>query len=336
MKKTIKRLSALTLSSMLLFSVAQAETFKLPIEGTFQNQPQGNVARDKTKTVNGSHFTLNDDENSVIVRFQPEDGGKMEYYISLYDNTEQRYITAGDMPGLPENMVGPISSGEFKFTGLTGGNSYSVRIATAINYASLKGEVCGDRLEAAADSVFPSSITGAVSAAARTPNLIKAPGDTVSRADMCVLIRGLLPPKKQSVQILSFEEYPFTDIPEDASFKDAVDELIGLKVINGVGDGKFMPEEAVTNVQAVKMLVCSLGYGGYAENLGGWPRGYLACGRELGLYGGDAPDSPALWQDVQKMLDTAYNLPHMCMSEYSAAGKAVFYQAPDITYAAFN
>lgn len=337
MKKIMTKLLAVALAmNTVLFPVARAETLKLPIEGRFTNQPNGGVVRDRTKTVNGSRFTLDDGENSVIVRFQPEDGTKMEYYISLYDNTEQRYVTAGDMPGLPESMVGPVSPGKFKFTGLTGGNSYTVRIATAVNYARLTGEVLGDYAEPANETAFPAEVKGAAPVAGTFDPGPEPADGVVSRADMCVLIKDLLPREKEGVQTFSAVQYPFTDIPTEAPYKAAVDWLTELKVINGVGGGKFMPQGQITNAQAVKMLVCALGYGAYAESLGGWPEGYLTCGRELGLYGGDAPDSPATWLNVREMLATAYALPHLCMSEYTAAGKAVFYQNPDVTYAAFR
>ncbi len=334
MKKLMAFLSLAVICMM--FSVTSyAETLKLPIEGEFCDQPNATPVRDWAKTINFSDITLDDDENALIVRFQPDSGNEMEYYVSLYDWTEMEYVTENDIPGCPQKMVGPISAGEFRLTGLKSGNTYSVYISTAINFAQLTGGVYGAYLEPAAETSFP-HLTATASAGGTkdlSANLPLTDDSTVSRADMSVLIRNLLPPERETVQSISFSEYPFSDVPEDAPFKAAVDQLIGLKVINGVGGGKFLPDGVVTNAVALKMIVCSLGYGEYAESLGGWPEGYLACGRELGLYDGDAPDSIAVWQDIHRMLSRAYCLPHLCMSEYSADGKAVYYQNPDITYA---
>ncbi len=332
----MKKIFAAIISSVLLFSSAQAETLKLPVEGEFHNQPAGNLVRDKNKTIQSGEIILSSDENALVVRFEAEKANKMEYFISLYDNTEERYVTSNEIPGCPVNMVGPISEGEFKFTGLKGGNSYSVRIATAINYFQLEGAVYGATLEPAKDTVYP-AVGALVGGAGKTKDLSAGlrfnSDDTVSRANMCVLIRNLLPPLEKAVQAISFKEYPFSDVFSGDYAKNSIDELCALKVINGAGNGKFLPDSPVTKAAAVKMLICSLGYGGYAESLGGWPEGYLTCGRELGLYDGEAPDSIAAWQDINKMLSQTYSLSHLCMSEYADGGKAVYYQNSNVTYA---
>lgn len=49
-----------------------------------------------------------------------------------------------------------------------------------------------------------------------------------------------------------------------------------LGIILGMGDGTFAPDNPVTYEQAVKMMVCALGYEVAAIELGGWPTGYIA------------------------------------------------------------
>ena len=56
--------------------------------------------------------------------------------------------------------------------------------------------------------------------------------------------------------------------------------------INGYGDGTFGPDDSVTYVQAVKMLVSAIGYESYAQNQGGWPSGYLQFGNSLHIIDG--------------------------------------------------
>ena len=52
------------------------------------------------------------------------------------------------------------------------------------------------------------------------------------------------------------------------------------EIIDGYGDGRFGPDDPVTYEQAVKMIVCTLGYGHEAEQRGGWPMGYLATAND--------------------------------------------------------
>ncbi len=56
-----------------------------------------------------------------------------------------------------------------------------------------------------------------------------------------------------------------------------------MGIINGFDDGTFRPDEQVTYEQALKMMVCTLGYIDFAEGKGGWPNGYTSQANELGL-----------------------------------------------------
>ena len=56
--------------------------------------------------------------------------------------------------------------------------------------------------------------------------------------------------------------------------------------INGYDEDNFGPDDQVTYAQAVKMLVAAIGYTTYAENIGGWPSGYLAYGSSLDIING--------------------------------------------------
>ncbi len=58
--------------------------------------------------------------------------------------------------------------------------------------------------------------------------------------------------------------------------------------INGYDDTTFGPDDTVTYAQAVKMLVCAIGYDSFATRAGGWPTGYLSYGNSLGVTDGVA------------------------------------------------
>ncbi len=51
----------------------------------------------------------------------------------------------------------------------------------------------------------------------------------------------------------------FPDVADTASYKQAVDELVALNIINGFDDGTFGPDQNVTRAQITKMIVTALG-----------------------------------------------------------------------------
>ena len=77
----------------------------------------------------------------------------------------------------------------------------------------------------------------------------------------------------------------------DAKFSDMtghwgagyVNVANSLGIINGMGDGKFAPDENVTYEQAITMLVRMLGYESKAKDYGGFPEGYLKVADEIGI-----------------------------------------------------
>lgn len=56
-----------------------------------------------------------------------------------------------------------------------------------------------------------------------------------------------------------------------------------LGIFNGDGTGMFRPNDNVTYEQIVKMLVCVCGQESEARRSGGWPNGYIAVARDLGI-----------------------------------------------------
>ncbi len=64
----------------------------------------------------------------------------------------------------------------------------------------------------------------------------------------------------------------------------AVKLLQDRGLVSGTGANTFSPEESITQEQAAKILVCTLGYGAIAEEEGGYPAGYVARAAKLGLF----------------------------------------------------
>ncbi|MBQ4527644.1 MAG: S-layer homology domain-containing protein [Clostridia bacterium] len=75
---------------------------------------------------------------------------------------------------------------------------------------------------------------------------------------------------------------------------------VGIKAINGYEDGTFRPTNPVTYGEAVKMIVCTLGYGSVVDTtLTPWYQGYVDIAFKIGLTKnafaqGDTPASRAL------------------------------------------
>lgn len=94
----------------------------------------------------------------------------------------------------------------------------------------------------------------------------------------------------------------------------------GTQFITGMGDGTFAPDASVTYAQAMKMLVCSLGYETYAVNNGGWPSGYLTWGYNLEISSGvsDVQNETALTRaQCAQMIDNAIKAPICVVDGYT-------------------
>ncbi len=78
----------------------------------------------------------------------------------------------------------------------------------------------------------------------------------------------------------------FADVAADHWATGYINLANQMGIINGMGDGTFAPEANVTFEQAVKMLVCSLGFEYMAQTKGGYPTGYLVVANQYGITDG--------------------------------------------------
>lgn len=84
----------------------------------------------------------------------------------------------------------------------------------------------------------------------------------------------------------------FSDIPEDAWYKLAVDYAVGKELMNGVGNGKFEPEKPMTRAMLVTVLWRYAGTPAEGENSfsdvddAQWYAGAVAWAAEKGIVGG--------------------------------------------------
>ncbi len=109
------------------------------------------------------------------------------------------------------------------------------------------------------------------------------PKANISREEFSVIVDRIMGMGDLNITV---NDYVFSDVtPEtcdDWSIK-ATKIAYDLKIVSGMGDGTFAPKANVTFEQAVKMIVCALGYNSEALSYGGWPNGYMTVARNKGI-----------------------------------------------------
>lgn len=112
-------------------------------------------------------------------------------------------------------------------------------------------------------------------------------GEKITRLDFALAVAGIFGNRADSSEAEPQCRYnDMTGMGAEAI--KAVNLLTDLGIISGTGDGSFRPYDDISYEQAVKMLVCALGYEFLALEAGGYPLGYFAQGATLGLTDGIA------------------------------------------------
>lgn len=103
------------------------------------------------------------------------------------------------------------------------------------------------------------------------------PIESITRAEFTVMVTRAL-----GVDSVKVEGNSFKDTAEHYA-KYNIKTAADMGIVNGFEDGTFRPDQKVTYEQAVKMVVCMLGYEANALASGGWPNGYMGVGAQLGI-----------------------------------------------------
>jgi len=106
-------------------------------------------------------------------------------------------------------------------------------------------------------------------------------GDTLNRLEFAKIITNILS-YKGAVAAESNETY-YVDVSYQDENADAINLVTSRGIMNGVGEGKFAPEQNLTASQAICAVVNMLGYHYTAELRGGYPSGYYAVASEIGV-----------------------------------------------------
>ena len=118
------------------------------------------------------------------------------------------------------------------------------------------------------------------------------PEATVTRAEMATIILRMIANAGTSAY-----QNVFTDVTDAHWAADTIQTAVEQNIVNGMGDGTFVPDGPVKYEQVIKMIVCAMNYGTDAENAGGYPQGYLAVGGSTlklltGVNGASGEDMP--------------------------------------------
>lgn len=105
------------------------------------------------------------------------------------------------------------------------------------------------------------------------------PNNTITRAEFATIICRFLGIEDEAKAMNTSK---FTDVTAGHWAKGYIAKASDMGVITGNGDGTFSPEDNVTYEQAVKMLICAVGFEEEATEAGGWPDGYIKVAEDFG------------------------------------------------------
>ena len=138
----------------------------------------------------------------------------------------------------------------------------------------------------------------------------------ITRAEFAGAAAGFLNVNPTVVASSSY----FYDVPVDAWYTNSINILTEYQIISQNDDKMFYPDSIITVDEAVKMVVCLLGYRVYADNRGGYPGGYLSMASELGLLEGMPQGTQVTNSHMTVLL---YNALDVKMTEMDISGAGV-------------
>ncbi len=139
------------------------------------------------------------------------------------------------------------------------------------------------------------------------------PADNLTRAEMATIILRLLGTEGTTSAV-------FTDVPAEHWASKIIGTAAQMQIVNGVSATEFAPDESVTYPQAVKMLVCALGYDVQAQVMGGYPSGHLSKASQLGVLDGTSdPGTPISRAMMAKLVANALDVNILVRTGYGDA-----------------
>lgn len=100
----------------------------------------------------------------------------------------------------------------------------------------------------------------------------------MTRGEFCMIVSGLIGFDAEA-DLYQTVKLPFTDVPQDYWAAPYLRNLYAGGYIAGDANGAFRPEDQVTGLEALKILLSVMGYEPFAKVNGGFPAGYLKAAK---------------------------------------------------------
>lgn len=135
------------------------------------------------------------------------------------------------------------------------------------------------------------------------------PNKTITRAEMAAIVCRAMGLGDMVQGTTGHTEY--ADVPADHWASGYINIASQYGIINGYGNGSFGPSDTVTYEQAIKMIVCALGFEPMAAQKGGWPTGYLVVANTYKITNGVSAYDGALRSSLAMLMYNALSTPMM-------------------------
>ncbi len=146
-------------------------------------------------------------------------------------------------------------------------------------------------------------------------NIEKKATDTITRQEFASLMADLL-----NADGAGSSDISFVDVDKNSAYYNDIAYMKSFGIMNGIDSERFAPLRTITYEEALKTMLCALGYGDRSEIKGGYPAGYISVGLSLG-FKTSTGELTAL--DAAKMLDqAAFNVRLMTVIGYKADNNA--------------
>jgi len=142
------------------------------------------------------------------------------------------------------------------------------------------------------------------------------PNKTITRAEMAAIVcraKGLDDAARASKGVTVFN-----DVSANHWASGYINLASQSGIINGYGNGQFGPDDELTYEQAVKMLVCALGFEPMAQARGGWPTGYLIVANTYKITEGVSSRDGAIRSSLAVLTYNALSAPMMDQTSWGS------------------
>ncbi|MGI5892888.1 MAG: S-layer homology domain-containing protein, partial [Bacillota bacterium] len=157
------------------------------------------------------------------------------------------------------------------------------------------------------------------------------PENTVTRAEFAKLIISTMG-LGEAAKLMAGVPTPFSDVPATHWATGFINLAHSKDIVNGYPDGTFKPEAQVTYAEALKMILCAIGYTPEVVKPVYWPVTWVAKAVETGLNKGVAISAnlPAVRGEVAALLENSLTIAHIVQTGFGTDVK--YEKKDDVTF----